>query len=130
MFFPLDNTTGDCAQIRTAIEQVTSEQEYLKQEVSLRWLHCLDKLFENKKVSYYSLAQTEKIAAGLEIKNGLELENMLKLFHQLGVIIYFTATQALRDVVVTDPQASKQSINELIKIFVLGKKSSHNSLIN
>jgi len=51
-FFPIDNTSGSASEgvklLRRAIVQTTKNQAYVKRQVSLRWMKCLDLILEEQ----------------------------------------------------------------------------------
>mmetsp|Transcript_4380 Transcript_4380/g.5815 ORF Transcript_4380/g.5815 Transcript_4380/m.5815 type:complete len:879 (-) Transcript_4380:1011-3647(-) len=116
-FFPIDNSTSKGTDlIRGIIEMVTRDQDFMQKLVSLRWMCCLDKMLEESdSKSWISMKDVKKLAKGLKITANEEINSMLALFHELGVVMHLTATQALRDVVTLKPQWLINSLSKVIR---------------
>ena len=72
---------------------------------------------EGESKGWISLEDAKKIAEREEVDTDstTELQEMLSLFHELGVIIHFTATESLRSFVTTNPQWLIDSISKIIR---------------
>lgn len=113
-YFPLDNlTTSGISNVRRCIQSVSKSQSFLHIKVSIKWLRCLDILSGETEGSHLSFKQVANIAEGLGIADKQELKQMLGFFHELGVIVHFTTTVALENMIITNPQ---WLINELGKV--------------
>jgi len=115
-YFPLDNTTREgISDIQETIERVTREQSFVKQLVKLSWLQCLDTMLESVN-PWLSLPDVvsigEKIAG---ITSSVEIDDMLALFHELGMVLHFTGTDALNQIVIIQPQWLIDKIGCVIK---------------
>lgn len=66
---------------------------------------------------WITLEEARQIALreDVDTESSGELQAMLALFHELGVIIHFTATESLRSFVTTNPQWLIHSISKIIR---------------
>lgn len=114
-YFPINNKEAKGIQeLREMIESVTADQEFVDLEVSIQWMRALDIVLELKE-SWVSLSTMKAIGNKVGIKSATEVEEMLHLFHELGVILHFTATVNLADVVTTKPQWLIDSVSRVIR---------------
>lgn len=114
-FFPVDNKSGrGIKDLREMIEWSLSKQSYFNFQVSVVWMKALDALRRSKSswLTWKTVVETTRPAG---IASEEELREMLQLFHELGIVFYFTATEELRNVVVTDPQWLADSISKVIR---------------
>ena len=100
--------------LRSRVEELIKRQDHVNFQVSIKWMHCLDKINETSR-AWLPIGQVTDIAEQCFITNARELEQMLHLFHQLGVIVHFTKTQALADVVTIQPQWLVDEISKVIR---------------
>mmetsp|Transcript_6848 Transcript_6848/g.7872 ORF Transcript_6848/g.7872 Transcript_6848/m.7872 type:complete len:815 (+) Transcript_6848:286-2730(+) len=118
-FFPVSNLTGTGVQdLRESINTTVSTQPYVNRPVSLKWLKCLDELLNlsNKDMlEWVSLKTVIELARESNIKSMEEIELMLNLFHRLGKLIHFTATENLKSIVVLKPQWMVDKIAAVIR---------------
>ena len=115
-FFPLSNKTGDgIVEIRKQIETASQRQEFLHLKVSIRWLRTLDVLTANTARSWVGLKNVNEVARKCGVENEDEVGLMLKLFHELGVLLHFTSTTALEQIVITNPQFVIDKIGKVIR---------------
>lgn len=116
LYFPIDNTNGKGADdIRAKIESVAREAEYVNQHVPLSWVEFIDKLLQAKDVKWMKLAAVEKVAKGCGITSSKELDAMLGFFHEIGSIVHFTETEAMRSIVTLSPQWLMDGISKVIR---------------
>ena len=114
-FFPINNKEKKgIPELRKMIEAVTVEQDFVELEVSIQWMRALDVVLEAKD-NYVSLTKMKAIGNKVGIKAATEVEEMLKLFHELGVILHFTATVNLAEVVTTKPQWLIDAVSRVIR---------------
>lgn len=114
-FFPINNKEkGGIVELRETIEAVTSEQEFVELEVSIQWMRALDIVLEAKS-NFVTLTKMKAIGKKVGIQSASEVEDMLQLFHQLGVILHFTSTVNLSEVVTTKPQWLIDAISMVIR---------------
>ena len=90
LFFPVSNyTKKGASDVQKVIEHQAREQFYVKKQISLRWMGCLDSLLAKGNVdprpSWLKLNEVVSIAKELGIESVVEVEEMLNMFHQLGV---------------------------------------------
>ena len=114
--FPLSNKTGDgIEKIRTQIVRASQRQEFLHVKVSIRWLRTLDTLTSNVAKSWVTLQSVQEIGKKNGITSAHEVGAMLKLFNELGVIVHFTSTTSLEQIVITNPQFVIDKIGKVIR---------------
>ena len=115
-FFPIDNTNANGAdEIRHQIESVAREAEYVNQKVALSWVKFIDMLLKDKKTKWMELGDVETIARECAITSPKEIEAMLSFFHEIGSVVHFTNTEALRGIVTLSPQWLVDSISKVIR---------------
>lgn len=113
-FFPIDNKERKGIDpLRTKIESVVRKQDYVNVLVSVKWIQSLDLLISQQE-SWLSLATVRETVKDFLPPSWPEFEEMLKLFHELGIILHFTATAALSEVVILDPQWLIDSFSKVI----------------
>lgn len=102
VFLPLNNRTGENIEsLRDLIDESARDEFYVNQKIPLRWILTLDLLVNEEEAvveggkGWVSLAEVEGVGRKFGLSNA-EVSEMLKLFHQLGVLIYLSATEALR----------------------------------
>ena len=103
-FHEIDNKRGiGIKKLREQIEVVTRNQEYVHFPVSIQWTRLLDWMF-SRKDSWIKFAEVLETAQAMDIKTEEEVKAMLNIFHELGVVFYFTGTETLASIVTTRPQ--------------------------
>mmetsp|Transcript_11683 Transcript_11683/g.13550 ORF Transcript_11683/g.13550 Transcript_11683/m.13550 type:complete len:985 (+) Transcript_11683:161-3115(+) len=129
VFFPLSNLKGSGIDlIRQTIDSVAKKQEFLYRKIAVKWIRWLDAVQSRSKkkgkVSDEPDADVENYitwgeALTLAQENGINdlhsFNSMLELFHELGIIIHFTATQALKDKITLSPQWLIDNITKVIR---------------
>ena len=114
-FFPVDNRVGSGFEtLKETVEQTMSAQAYFNFEVSVVWMRALDAIRAEKK-SWLTIDSVWKKVNELGVSSKQEVEEMLNMFHELGIVLYFTATEELRTLVITDPQWLADSISQVIR---------------
>lgn len=114
-FFPIDNVAKEGTTVlRDEVERITSEQDYVRFQVSIKWMRLLDTILESER-SWISYSSARGLAEDIGITSVPEFNQLLQLFHELGVVIYFTKTQALRGVITTKPQWLVDGISKVIR---------------
>ena len=115
-FFPVDNKNRlGISELREHIDVAVKGQDHVRQPVSILWMKCLDKLMEMKDQSWVRFKTVKELARECRIRSSNEIKRMLRFFHQLGVLLYFTSTELLRDIVILDPQWMIDSISKAIR---------------
>ena len=127
-FFPLDNRARGPEQfgivnIRDTIDETTRTQPFVHEEISSHWVSTIDVL-TGRGVPYMKLEEVSKIADEVNMTSK-EVDGMLRLFHELGVIIYLTSTERLRESVVIDPQWLIDKFSRVIWDRSLHLKAKH-----
>lgn len=114
-YFPIDNKSQRGVDaLRGKIESVCTAQEHVNFEVASAWMRCLDSLMETSR-PWLRLAEVKQVGIDHGVNSAEELDTMLKLFHEFGVILYFTSTENLRDIVTLDPQWLVDQISKVIR---------------
>lgn len=114
-FFPLDNATRTgVPQLRSEIERLTRSLDFVNAPVSVRWIRCLESLLTPER-PWLWLKQVTRRASVCGIKEEREVDDMLKLFHELGVVLHFTASEVLRRLVTTNPQWLVDAMSKVIR---------------
>ena len=117
MFCPISNKdkTG-ISSLRKAIERETESADYVQTPVSLKWMHSLDILTESSnKQAWVKVAELKVELNTVGVESGEELEAMLKLFHELGVVLYFSSSMRLKEVVISKPEWLLQKLGLVIR---------------
>jgi len=105
MFFPLSNISGrGIDNIRKSLENAVKDKDYVNQSIPLKWLYFLHLLQKSPDLKRIFLSDAYLIGRKAGITRTEEVNDCLELFHNLGLIVYLTATQNLRNVVALDPQ--------------------------
>lgn len=106
-YFPLNNKNAEgIDDIRCAIEESAERQEYVNNEVPLRWMKLMDKVLSLKQ-PYISLKRFTQLRDEIWEDAASKVEDfevMLNMFHELGVIVHLTSTEALNNTITLDPQ--------------------------
>ena len=116
-FLPISNATGyGVSRLREHVKSTVEIQKHVYHRVSVNWMRCLDLLADSRsKLPYMSLESIKTMAKSVGIRSAGEVERMLLLFHQFGVLLYFTATETLRTRVITQPQWLIDQISKVIR---------------
>jgi len=115
VYFPIDNKTEmGIGQLRSSIEMAIETDPSVSQEVSIRWMVLLDKLMAHRN-PYMTLSDVFGFCNELRITDEREQNECLNLFHERGNIIHLTATQALNEIVVVEPQWLIEMLGLLIR---------------
>uniref|UniRef100_A0A7S3PIY2 non-specific serine/threonine protein kinase n=1 Tax=Aplanochytrium stocchinoi TaxID=215587 RepID=A0A7S3PIY2_9STRA len=118
-FFPISNKTGYGVQVlQTVLGKVLSQQEYVYKNVPLTWMRCLELISTGSDtdthLAHITFDQVREIGATLDI-NTKGVEDMLEFFHELGVVVHFTDTAALKSVVTLNSQWLIDNLAKLIR---------------
>lgn len=65
------------------------------------------------------MREVNAIADQSGITNKAHVTGMLRLFHELGMLLYFEKTAELKEIVVLDPQWAVDAITMVIRDFTL-----------
>mmetsp|Transcript_14495 Transcript_14495/g.16931 ORF Transcript_14495/g.16931 Transcript_14495/m.16931 type:complete len:909 (+) Transcript_14495:324-3050(+) len=105
VFFPVENRTQEGIKLLAqTIENVTRQQDFVKRNVSIRWLRCLDYILEENAESWTTYSRVKFLSKLVGIESSEEISQMLSFFHELGVLVHFTGTPELNNIVITNPQ--------------------------
>ena len=117
-FFPLNNVNSDGIEdIRSAIEESAERQEYVNNEVPLRWMKLMDKVLALE-LTHISLKRVAAIRDEMwrDAPNMEEdFDAMLRMFHELGVIVHLTSTEALSGIITLNPQWLIDNVTKTIR---------------
>ena len=114
-FFCIDNKYDvGVKALRGTLRELIKSQEHVNFQVSIKWMHCLDKITELNR-DWLPIGKVTEVAESCAITRASELSEMLHLFHELGVVIHFTKTQSLADVVTVRPQWLVDEISKVIR---------------
>ena len=112
-FYPIDNRTRKGTEfLREALHRAVQKQEQPRMEVPIKWLLCLNVIsaMEDRLMYMDKVEALAKTYAGI---GKVEVVDMLRYFHELGVILFFSNTSALRGIVTIHPQ---WLMDELVKV--------------
>lgn len=105
-FYPVDNlnATG-LTKLRDAIISSLSAQRFMREEVPLSWIKCLNELQKPSAQSpdYYKLEKVEDLAKEHGVSKP-DVPGMLASFHGRGVLFHFNRSTALSELVILKPQ--------------------------
>lgn len=114
-FFPIDNASGEGVEVlRSTIQEVLLAQEYVKFNVSVQWMQVLDEMQHGQR-KWVALKEVQEIVRKFGGMPAAEVDSMLGLFHELGVVIHFTMTENLKQVVTTDAQWLVDCISKVVR---------------
>lgn len=86
--------------------------------VRIQWIICLDEVIHAGGSRGYVLRSDEsfqELAEYYGITDDREIDEMLAYFHQMGVILYFSYTEHLRDVITTDARWVLFEIGKVVR---------------
>ena len=114
-YFPIDNKSQKGVNdLRSKVETVCKTQEHVNFEVASKWLTSLDSLVQTGR-PWLRLAEVRETCREYGITSADEVETMLKVFHEFGVVLYFTSTENLREIVTLNPQWLIDQISKVIR---------------
>ena len=104
-FWPVSNFKAQGVNdLRNIVESVTLKQEYINIEVSVSWMRVLDAGKELQFEEWISVESLKAEVAKFGITSNAEIEQMCTLFHELGVVLYFSSSEVLKGLVILQPQ--------------------------
>ena len=117
--FPVSSVSGSgLTRVREALSSAVQKNPVVYAKVSSRWLQCLDALRSyGKRMPTIRFGKVEELlkdkVPGIAFR-GYEMQSMLKLFHDMGFIVFYTATFSLRSTIVLRRQWMAQTIGRII----------------
>ncbi|XP_072021606.1 uncharacterized protein [Amphiura filiformis] len=107
-----NKTDPKLVDLRRHIAEVALKEPYMGEKIPLRWLQFEKAIIEavSNNTTHMHIQKVRDLAKSFKIKDNREFSTMLQFFHDLGCIVYFGRdkrgkhNQALRDIVVLDPQ--------------------------
>ena len=115
--FPLDNMTGNKAEIKQLQGIINEVAEHFQQQLlPTSWLlfHLALRYLYEKKPGYCTMEQCKQLAARCGI-NEKDAPIILSYFHKnFGTILYFPDVPCLREVVICNPSIIFTAINSLV----------------
>mmetsp|Transcript_4362 Transcript_4362/g.5780 ORF Transcript_4362/g.5780 Transcript_4362/m.5780 type:complete len:955 (+) Transcript_4362:52-2916(+) len=121
VFFPVDNEKGfGIIELRLKIEEVARNGSLFNEQVSMRFINFLDELLsakyrENEQKPFLTLPVVKKMASKVGINNSATLLMALEFFHECGMLIHLTATQALTNMIILKPQWLIDALSKVIR---------------
>jgi len=118
IYFPVDNKKEyGIMELRLQIERIARQGELFNQEISMRFVCFLDELLYAKSQSdtFMTLADAKLLAKNAGIMSSEIQLVALEFFHNCGMITYLTATQALKNMIVLEPQWLIDSLSKIIR---------------
>ena len=114
-YMPISNKSRRGVEdLQAFVAHVMRQQEFVYKRVSINWMRTLDVIIAHD-YRFTTLDGFTVVANFCQIKDAQEVQDMLSLFHELGVLLYFSASEALRSRVITDPQWLIDSIGKVIR---------------
>lgn len=131
-FFPVDNKHRvGVEELRNTVFDCTAKQDYVNYKVPVFWLSVLDEMNASQtgtSRSFLRLQQVNDIfqketgillasqdSASKEAKASKLVKSMLAFFHELGVIVHFTSSTVLEDLVILSPQWVLEAMSQVIR---------------
>lgn len=116
VFYTIDNRSRQgIASLRSAILHTAARTEDFGKKVPTKWMQCFDEVMRSTTKGWMSREELRSKAAPIGIIEEEELEDMLQVFHQFGIVLYFSSTEALKDTVITDPKWLITEVGKLIR---------------
>jgi len=116
-FFPIDNKdqTG-IGYLRSVIENVLRQDNANAEEIPVSWLLLLDEmLLSRRNRNYLHYSMVKDIAKRNGILAATELDQILTLFHDRGMVVHLTSTEALKSIVTINPQWLINCLSSVIR---------------
>ena len=102
-FWPIDNKSGfSVPRLTAAVEAAVRGEDYVNMCIPLRWVQALDALLRTGE-TWLTLDAAVAICAQLNVDEP-ETVQLLTLAHELGILLYFTGTEKLKQVVTLHPK--------------------------
>uniref|UniRef100_A0A6S8E7N8 non-specific serine/threonine protein kinase n=1 Tax=Aplanochytrium stocchinoi TaxID=215587 RepID=A0A6S8E7N8_9STRA len=116
VFFPVSNLNrAGINEVRKKLDEVAFKQRFVNEKIPVRWIKCLDMMFEDESASFIYMKDVRTLGKTVEITSMEEIDMMLQLFHDLGMIIHFTSTPTLNDIVTLSPQWLIDGLSKIIR---------------
>lgn len=116
-FFPIDNKSRDgILELKQVIRVETKQLEFVNRSVSINWIKTLDSMNWEARGSYWlTMKDARRIGKTNYVSSAVEMDKLLDFFHELGVLVHFTKTQALYDTVILYPEWIVQEMAKVIR---------------
>ena len=119
LLFAVDNKSGvGVDNLRKAVQKCAEGQESVHVQVRLRWMQLLDWLLEEERPwvgTEEVRGEFEKLKTEEDSEAGDEVSAMLALFHQVGLLSYFTSTETLANIVVVHTQWLVDAVSKVVR---------------
>jgi len=118
LYFPCDNKDGfGILRVRKTIEEIAlAETIRPERHISMRMVVFLDKILERAKSSeYLDFGTVKEIGLSIGITGDEIIRKCLNVFHQRGLLVYLSSTEALRNIVVINPQWLVDNLSKVIR---------------
>ena len=104
-YFLVDNKSSNgVLLLRRALEALVKTTEFVRFPVPIKWIKCLDAMLNQPNVQWLSMKQVKVVSYKCGVTSTEEVDSMLLLFHQLGCLLYFNRSAALREFITLHPQ--------------------------
>jgi len=113
------NSSG-IRRLRQKIEEISTRDLSLQYRVPMKWIRLLDTIVGYSDLAYLKILEVKELARHVGITSAHELEEALELFNTRGILFYLTSTEALKSIVVLQPQWLVDSL-----FLILRKESSY-----
>ena len=116
-FFPVDNKTRNgILEVKQVIRVETKQLEFVNRSVSINWIKTLDSMnWEARSSFWLTMSEARRIGKTNYVSSAMEMDRLLDFFHELGVLVHFTKTQALYDTVILYPEWIVQEMAKVIR---------------
>lgn len=114
-FFPVSNYLNlGIHRLRDTIQGVAQKQDYLRREVPLRWIRCLDEMLGSGE-HFMTFEEVKALGRKYGIDPSFEITQLLFVFHELGLVLYFKQTKTLAQLVTINPQWLISAVSRVIR---------------
>ena len=116
-YFPVDNKTREgILELKQVLRVETKQLEFVNRSVSINWIKTLDSMNWEARSSYWlTMARGRQIGKTNYVSSAVEMDSLLDFFHELGVLVHFTKTQALYDTIILYPEWIVQEMAKVIR---------------
>ena len=114
-FHLIDNKSrSGVLQVRETLQALIAQEDFIRLPVPIKWIRFLDLLLEKNESQWVSLREATALAKTCQVHTDEEVDSMLTLFHELGCLLYFNQSHALREFITLNPQWLIDAIAKLI----------------
>lgn len=125
-FFPVDNKTGrGIHELQEAVHNTLRDSQFLEAEIPLKWIRCFELLVCDRPGAWLKFDLVSQIAESCHVKDPGEVEALLDLLRNLGLVAHVTATEGLKQYVITDPQWLLSSLAKMVNPSISAGQERH-----